>query len=147
MQVILLEDVKSLGKKGVVTDVPEGYARNFLFPQHLAVEASAPRLHERDEQAKSAKAREKKAEREDKKLAGALDGIEVVIAVKKTDKGSLYAAVGPKEVAKAIKEQEGANIEADWLEMVAMKELGSQEVVVNFPTGVEAQVTVVVEAA
>lgn len=145
MQVILLEDVQSLGRKGTVVEVSEGYARNFLFPAHLAIEATAKSLEDKSQRENREQGKAKKAEREDKKLAAQLDGVEVVVKAK-ADKGKLYAAVGPKQVRDALKEQEGYKIDEDLIEMQPMKEIGSQEVVVNFPSGYEATLTVIVEA-
>lgn len=143
MQVILLSDVRALGSKGSVVDVPEGYARNFLFPQHLAVEASKKTLHAKAESEAVQKSRVKKDEKQERKLAEAIDGLEVVIAAK-ADKGTLYAAVGPKDVAAALKEQ-GFKVNPDFIEMSPMKEIGTSEVTINFPSGFEAIVSVAVE--
>lgn len=145
MQVILLDDVRALGRKGTVVDVPEGYARNFLFPQHLAVEASAKSLREKDEKEASAKRKTKKEEAAEQRLASQIDGLEVVIQAK-ADKGSLYAAVGPKQVREGLKEQ-GYKVDEEFIEMTPMKEVGTQEVTVSFPSGFEAMITVSVEAA
>lgn len=144
MQVILLDDVRALGCKGTVVTVPDGYAMNFLFPQHLAVEASPKKLAHNEEQEQSAKRREKKEEKLEKKLAAELDGIEVVIQVK-AEKGTLYAAVGPKQVKEALKEQ-GYKVDEEYIEMELVKEVGSREVTISFPSGFEAVVQVVIEA-
>ncbi|KKW30045.1 MAG: 50S ribosomal protein L9 [Candidatus Uhrbacteria bacterium GW2011_GWD2_52_7] len=143
MQVILLDDVRALGRKGVVVDVPEGYARNFLFPQHLAVEASKKALHEKDERDTAQKSRVKKDEKQDRRLAEQIDGLEVVVAAK-ADKGTLYASVGAKEIAAALKD-EGFKVNADYIEVDPIKEIGSSEVTISFPSGFEAMITVVVE--
>ena len=143
MQVILLDDVRALGRKGVVVDVPEGYARNFLFPQHLAVEASKKALHEKDERDIAQKSRVKKDEKQDRRLAEQIDGLEVVVEAK-ADKGTLYASVGAKEIAAALKD-EGFKVNADYIEVDPIKEIGSSEVTISFPSGFEAMITVVVE--
>lgn len=145
MQVILLEDVQSLGRKGTVVEVSEGYARNFLFPAHLGIEANAKTLEVKEEKERREKGKEKKAAREDQKMAAQLEGVEVVVQAK-ADKGKLYAAVGPKQVRDALKEQEGVKVDEAWIEMQPMKEVGAQEVIVNFPSGYEATMTVTVES-
>ncbi len=145
MQVILLDDVRSLGRKGSVVDVPEGYARNFLFPQHLAVEASAKTLAQSAEREHVAARKETKNEKAQQRLAEEIDGIEVVIKVK-ADKGTLYAAVGAKQIAQALKEL-GHKVDETFIAMTPIKETGTSEVTVDFPSGFEAMVTVVVEAA
>ena len=144
MQVILLDDVRSLGRKGSVVDVPEGYARNFLFPQHLAVEASKKALAAKDEREHAATRKEKNNEKAERRLAEAIDGIEVVIRAK-ADKGTLYAAIGAKQVAQALKEL-GHKVDETLIVMTPIKEAGTSDVTVDFPSGFEAVVTVVIEA-
>lgn len=144
MQVILLDDVRALGRKGAVVTVPDGYAMNFLFPQHLAVEASPKKLAQKEEQEQVAKRREKKDEKLEKKLAAELDGVEVVIEAK-AEKGTLYAAVGPKDVKIALKDM-GYKVDEEYIEMESTKEVGSREVTISFPSGFEAIVNVVIEA-
>lgn len=144
MKVILLEDVKSLGLKGDVVEVSEGYAMNFLFPQHMAVEATEGALKEKESREKAASARVKKEEKEEKKLAARLDGFELIIAAK-ADAGKLYAAVGKKEIAQGLKDA-GYKVDPKWIDFKPAKELGASEAVVNFPSGFEATVNVVIEA-
>lgn len=144
MKVILLADVKSLGREGDVVDVSEGYARNFLFPQHKAVEATEGTLRQKDEREKSAARKEKKAEKEEKALAASVDGQEVIIEAK-ADGGKLFAAVTAKDVAKALKEQD-LKVSDKLIAFEPKKETGTFEAVVNFPSGFDATVTVVIEA-
>ncbi len=143
MQIILLDDVRALGRKGIVVDVPEGYARNFLFPQHLAVEASQKTLYEKQERENTQKSRVKKDEKQERHLAEQIDGLEVVIAAR-AEKGTLYAAVGPKDVAVALKEA-GYKVNPDFIEMDPIKDICTSEVTVNFPSGFEAVISVAVE--
>ena len=144
MKLILLEDVKTLGKKGEVVETAEGYARNFLFPQHLALEASPMALRELAAMKDAGKRKESKAVSAEKKLAAAIDGMEVVIEAK-SDAGTLYAAIGPKDIAKALK-AEGEKVDVEWIDFAPQKEEGTFEATVNFPSGFEATVTVVIEA-
>lgn len=143
MQVILLEDVKAHGHKGDVVEVSEGYARNFLFPAHLAIEATSASLRALSEREERGKRKEKKAEKEEKKQAAALDGLEVVVKAK-SEGGKLFAAVGPKQVRDALKEM-GYAVDEAQIEMEPMKEVGSAEGIVNFSSGYEATITVIVE--
>jgi large subunit ribosomal protein L9 len=115
-----------------------------LFPQHLAVEASTKKLAQKDEQEQTAKRRSKKEEAQEKALAAKLDGVEVVIAAK-AEKGTLYAAVGPKQVKEALKEQ-GFKVDEDVIEMDPTKEIGSHEITLSFPSGFEALIHVIIEA-
>lgn len=144
MKVILLEDVKSLGMKGEVVEVAEGYARNFLFPQHLGVEASEEKLHEKEVKEKSAAKRSKKAESAEKHAAQSLDGAEVILK-EKTDGGTLYGSVGPKEISKALKAL-GHKVSPDLIDFEARKETGTFEASVSFPTGFEATITIIIES-
>jgi len=144
MKVILLENVKSLGLAGEVLDVTEGYARNFLFPQHLAVEASAQTLQERADKQKRESAKEKRETKEEKKLAAKLDGFEVIIQAKASE-GKLYAAVGVKDVVAELKNA-GFQIQPEWITFSSTKEPGTSEAVVNLPSGFDATISVVIEA-
>lgn len=144
MKVILLQEVKSIGKKGEVVDVAEGYARNFLFPQHMAVEASAKALKERDDREKSAERKEKKEEKAERQLAAEIDGMEVTIQAK-ADKGKLYAAVNSKDIASAIKDL-GYTVDVKYIKSDPIKEPGTYELRVEFPSGFEATISVIVEA-
>ena len=144
MKVILLEDVKSHGSQGDVVEVSEGYARNFLFPEHLAVEATEQTLSEKKQKENAAVKRSKKQEQEEKKQAKALDGAEVLIK-EKAEKGSLYGSVGVKEVVEALKGMKH-KVKEEWIEFESKKELGSYEATVNFPSGFEATINIIIEA-
>jgi large subunit ribosomal protein L9 len=144
MKVILLEDVKQLGMKGAVVDVAEGYARNFLFPQHKAVEANAAALKEKDAREKAEARQAKKKSQSEGKAARDLDGLEVLIAAK-ADHGTLYAAIGPKEIAKALKKM-GYAIKKDWIEFAPQKETGEYTGTVVFESGFDASITVIIES-
>lgn len=111
MKVIFNVDVKGQGKKGELKDVSEGYARNFLLPRKLAVEATADNLnaYKLKEKAKAAQlAAEKAAALENSK---ALESIVVKIAAKAGGAGKLFGAVTSQEIAAALKEQHGISIE------------------------------------
>ena len=111
MKVIFNVDVKGQGKKGELKEVSEGYARNFLLPRKLAVEATADNLnaYKLKEKAKAAQlAAEKAAALENSK---ALESIVVKIAAKAGGAGKLFGAVTSQEIAAALKEQHGISIE------------------------------------
>jgi large subunit ribosomal protein L9 len=144
MKVILLEDVKQLGMKGMVIDVAEGYARNFLFPQHKAVEANDASLREKADQEKSAERKAKKKSKDEGKMARDMDGVEVTIA-SKADHGTLYAAIGPKEIAKELKKM-GYDVKKEWIAFEAQKETGEYEATVTFDSGFDASITIILEA-
>ncbi len=111
MKVILLQDVKGQGKKGQSVEVSDGYARNFLLPKKLAVEATADNLNAMKikEKARIAQIeREKEAARETVKK---LEAITVNIKAKAGGAGKLFGAVTAKEIAEALEKQHGISIE------------------------------------
>ncbi|MBQ2753155.1 MAG: 50S ribosomal protein L9 [Firmicutes bacterium] len=111
MKVILLEDVKSVGKKGQVVNASEGYAKNFLFPKKLAVEANNVNMNELNLKNK-AEERRKAQELEDAKaLAEKLEKIVVKIPVKTGEGGKLFGSVTNKEIAQAIEKNEGLKVD------------------------------------
>ncbi len=144
MQVILLQDVAAHGRKGSVVEVSEGYARNFLFPAHFAIEASPKALKDKADQEHRAVSKVAKVSKEDRQLASKLDGLEIMISAK-SDGGKLYASVGPKDVAAALKEL-GYKIDVDQVEMTPVKEVGTSSAIVNFPSGYEATLAIIIEA-
>lgn len=111
MKVILQQDVKGQGKKGQMIDVSDGYARNFLFPRKLAVQATADSINAMRvaEKAKAAALERDKANA--KALGEKLDGMAVTIAAKAGSNGRLFGAVTSREISDALKAQHGIEIE------------------------------------
>lgn len=144
MKVILLEDVKQLGLKGDVVTVAEGYARNFLFPQHLGIEATDAKINQMKEQEKAVEKKQKKASKAEQELAATVDGQEIILQMK-TDGDKLYAAIQPKDITAALKEQ-GIQLEKKLIQLPQIKEIGTYEVPVVFPGGFEAQIRVIIES-
>ncbi len=144
MLVSLLNDVRSLGPKGAIVDVPEGYARSFLFPEHLAVLASKSVVAA--DKALDDRPKESKAEREERELAGEIDGLEIVRLVKQ-EKGLPASAVGREDVKQGLKEL-GFKVPLDFIGLKKpLKEFGTFDVPVTFPSGFESQLSVIIEAA
>lgn len=143
MKVILMEDVKNHGVKGDVVEVSEGYARNFLFPQHLAVEANEKTVKEKEDRERAVLRRIKKEDEAQKKLAKSIDGREVVLQ-EKADHGKLYGSIGPKEIVKVLKAME-CKVNPDWIDFAPKKEAGEYEAIINFPSGYEAKITIIIE--
>ena len=110
MKVILQQDVKGQGKKGQLIEASDGYARNFLLPRKLAVEATADNLHKmkKQDEAKQAKAEAEKAEAQ--RIAQTLESTQVIIRAKGGDGGRLFGSVTSKEVADALKAQHSIDI-------------------------------------
>ena len=105
MKVILLEDVKSLGKKGQIVNVSDGYARNFVLPKKVGVEATDKNRND----LKLQKTHEDKvaAEKlqEAKDLAAKLEGMKIEVKLKAGENGSVFGSVSSKEIAEAAKKQ------------------------------------------
>lgn len=146
MKIILLKDVPSYGKEGDIVEVSDGYARNFLFPQNLAVQAT-PQSESVVKEKKEKKIRDEKKElKEAGRLASGLDDLEIEIKTKVNEGGRLYAAVSAKDIVEAVK-NEGLKIDSEWVKFSeAIKETGNYEVLINLPHGFEARINVRVEA-
>ena len=131
MKVILLQDVKKMGKKGDVIEASDGYARNYLFPRKLAEEATANALHVVN--AKKENERKKKlAELEAaQKLAAELKGKEVTINAKAGDNGRLFGAITNKDVAEAINSEFNLSIDKKKVVVNTIKFAGTYEVEVK----------------
>lgn len=111
MKVILQEDVKKVGAKGDIVEVSDGYGRNYLLPRKLAVEANVANLNTAKVKAEN-KARKAQQETDEAKLLGAqLEKISVKIPVKLGKDGKLFGSVGGSDVAKALKENHGLNVD------------------------------------
>ena len=146
MEVILLEDVKSLGKKGQIVKVNEGYARNFILPKKLGVEANSKNLND----LKLQKAREEKEAAQ--KLAEAkafgeqLSDKQVVVGLKTGEGGKIFGAVSAKEIVDEAKKQFGLDIDKKKLVLKeSIKSLGTYEVPVKLHKDVTATLKVVVK--
>lgn len=111
MKIILLQDVKSLGKKGQTVEVSDGYARNFILPKKLGIEANAKNMND----LKLQKAHEEKVAKEQleeaKELAVKIEGLEVELSIKSGKDGRTFGSVSTKEIAQAFKEQHGIEID------------------------------------
>ena len=117
MKVILLQDVKNIGKRDDIVNISDGYARNFLFPKKLAMEAKpgAMKEVERKRAAEAAREAERRAEAEEK--ARQLKDKGVTLAVKCGDKGRLYGSVTTAEIAEELEKQYGIKIDKKKIEL------------------------------
>lgn len=145
MKVILQQDVKGQGKKGQMVNVSDGYARNFLFPKKLAVEATADNVNtmKLQEKARLAKLAEEKAQAQ--AIAEQLKEVTVRIVAKGGNGGRLFGAVTTKEVSDALKAQ--CNIEINKAKLVLdepIKSFGGYELKAKLGHDVNAVVKVVV---
>ena len=132
MKVILLEDVKSLGKKGQVVDINDGYARNYVLPKKLGIEANNKKLND----LKLKNANDEKIAREQleaaKVFAAEMEKDEVVVSIKAGEGGRTFGSVSSKEIATAYKEQCGKEIDKKKIQLTeAIKNFGVYEVSVK----------------
>lgn len=148
MKVILLQDVKSLGKKGAMVEVSEGYARNFIIPKKLGLEATPKNLND----LKLKKAHDEKVAAENladaKALAAELEKSSVMVKIKVGEGGRSFGSVSTKEISDAIKSQLGKDIDKKKIVMKdSIKAIGSFTVKVKLHPEVQAELSVKVEEA
>ena len=111
MKVVLLKDVRNIGKRDDIVNVSDGYARNFLFPQKLAAEATPGALKEIQRKRAAQDAREAEMLAEARKKADALKDQVITLEVKCGEKGRLYGSVTSAEVAEALEKQHGVKVD------------------------------------
>lgn len=148
MEIVLLEDVKALGKKGQVVKVNDGYARNFILPKKLGVEATSKNLN--DLKLQKANAAKVAAEQlaAAKELAEKIEAVSVTLKMKAGEGGKAFGSVSSKEIAAAAAEQ--LNLDIDKKKLVLpepIKTFGNHEVPVKLHKDVTAKLTVKVTEA
>ncbi|MGN1329105.1 MAG: 50S ribosomal protein L9 [Eubacterium sp.] len=147
MKVILKEDVKSLGKKGDLVNASDGYARNFLFPKGLAIEANSSAMNDfnnKESAKKFHKAEEIKAAQAD---ADKLNGKTFKLKAKAGANGKLFGSVTSKDVAKEIKSELGIDIDKRKIVMEDIKVFGTVQAEIKIYQGISAKVFVQVSEA
>ena len=145
MKVILLENIKKLGRKFDIKHVTDGYGRNFLLPRRLARLATQDALDELDEELRK---REMIATEELEHVEGAaesLDGLEIILSAKVEESGTLYAAVNQDVIQKKLKEL-GFDVPKKAIKIKEpIKELGEHKVMLEFDHGLEAELKLIIE--
>lgn len=147
MEVILLEDVKTLGKKGQIVKINDGYARNYVLPKKLGIEATSQNLND-------LKLANKRAEKEAalelenaKELAKKIEESAVTVSMKTGEGGKTFGTISTKEVAEAAKKQLGLEIDKKKMKLdEPIKSLGSHIISVKLHKEVTAKLTVKVVA-
>jgi large subunit ribosomal protein L9 len=147
MKVILQADLKGTGKKGQILEVADGYARNFLFPKKLAIEATTGNIQDVSHK-KVLEDRHKAKEKQDAvDLADKLNAILIEVRTKTGEGGRLFGSVTSKEIADALKKQHGIVLDKRKLELKEpIKALGKFEVQVKVHSEVTAKIQVQVMA-
>ncbi len=148
MKVILLQDVKSLGKKGDLVEVSDGYARNYILAKKLGVQATSKNMNDlKLQKAHEDRLAEQRLE-EAKQLAQKIEGIETVLTIKVGEGGKLFGSVSSKEIAQAVKEQHGLELDKKKLVLPnPIKSVGTTDVPVKLHPQVTAQLKVTVREA
>ncbi|MDQ6930283.1 MAG: 50S ribosomal protein L9 [Candidatus Eremiobacteraeota bacterium] len=148
MKVILLGDVKALGKQGQIVDVAEGYARNFLLPRKLVAEASQGAVAVLAAQEKAKKKRDEANLAETKKLAELLESKPLSVRAKCGGNGKLFGTVTNAQIADAIGEEFSVDVDRHKIELKAqIKALGTYPVEIKLGSHIVAKATVTVIAA
>lgn len=147
MKVILQQEVKKLGKKGDILEVSEGYARNFLLPQKLAIPATSTNVNTVSQQKASEARKAQRMTEEAQVLAAQMSKIEVKLAVKTGEGGKLFGSINTKDIADAIMAQNQLEIDKRKIEMKeAIKALGTYDVTIKLHPEVSAKIKVHVTA-
>ena len=148
MKVILLEDVKALGKKGQIVNVSDGYARNMILPKKLGLEATPKNLND----LKLQKANEEKVAKEVYEAAQAfakdLETKEIILTLKTGEGGRTFGSVSTKEISAAVKEQLGLDIDKKKMSLnIPIKSFGTFDVAINLHAKVTGSLRVKVTEA
>ena len=148
MKVVLLQDIKSLGKKGELVNVSDGYARNFLFPKSLAKEANAQAMNELKNAEQSKKYKKETEIAAANQAKAELEGAKFVIKAKAGESGKLFGSITPKEISAEIKRQKKLDVDKRKIILKGdIKTLGEYTAEIKLYTGIAANVEILVEKA
>jgi large subunit ribosomal protein L9 len=148
VRVILKAEVRGLGRTGEIKDVADGYARNYLLPKGLAIEATGGELKVLAQERQTEKTRKDRAHQDAEELAQRLGQVTLVFKLKAGDQGKTFGSVTAKEVADALKKEAKADIDKTKIVLrEPLRSLGIHKVEVRLLTDVRANVTVAIEPA
>ncbi|HQA60256.1 MAG: 50S ribosomal protein L9 [Tepidanaerobacteraceae bacterium] len=143
MKVILLEDVKKLGKKGDLIEVADGYARNYLLPRNLAREATEGGIKQLKQEKAALENKKRKERQQAQALAAKLSEMTVTLKVKSGEQGKLFGSVTSKDISEALKEQHDIEVDRRKIELQEpIKSLGNYEVDIKLAPGIDAKLKV-----
>jgi len=145
MQIILLQDVKNIGKKGEIKNVPDGYARNFLLARKLAATATPNAITEVKKEEEKRKQSEEGQKREAQKIAESLKNKKITIKVR-AKKGKLFGSITAREIANELGKM-GFSVQEKSINVGHIKELGEKKVSINLGYGTKTAILVVLEEA
>jgi len=147
MRVVLRDDVESLGKKGDLVDVADGYARNYLVPRGLAIKATRGVVAQSESMRRNREAREVRERDAAAALVPQLAAKRISVSARAGDGGKLFGSVTSADVVVAIQEQTGIELDRRQIELAeSIREVGEYEIVVRLNAGLEATVAVDVVA-
>ncbi len=147
MKVVLLQDVRSLGKKGELISVSDGYARNFLFPRNMAKEANAQALSELKNAEDSKKFKRDTEIAAANKAKAVLEGEKFIMPAKAGDSGRLFGSITAKELSAEIKKQKNLDIDKRKIVLSGdIKNIGEYEAQIKLYQGISANVRIEVVA-
>ena len=147
MKVILKADVKSLGKAGELVNASDGYARNFLLPKGLAVQADAAALNEFKNKEKAKQFHKQEEIKAANEMKALLDGKTVKLTAKAGANGKLFGSVTSKDVASAIEKEYNVSVDKRKIAMEDIKAFGTVQAEVKIYQGISANVFVMVAEA
>ncbi|MBN2456753.1 MAG: 50S ribosomal protein L9 [Sedimentisphaerales bacterium] len=146
MKVLLVSDIEQLGWYGDVVQVNSGYARNYLFPQKLALDVTETNAKSIAAEKARRQGHRKKDRQRLEEAAHSANGAEVVIASRANEMGHLFGSVGPHEIAENLVKQ-GFEVTEEFVQLPErIKQVGSSEVILRFAENLTAAITVVVVA-
>ncbi|MEW6662964.1 MAG: 50S ribosomal protein L9 [Bacillota bacterium] len=132
MKMILIQDVKTLGKKGDVVEVSDGYGRNYLLPRGLAIEATAGALKERTQQQQRQEQKKQQELRQAKNLGEKLAGLNLTIATRAGESGKLFGSVTSKEISEQVQKAAGIVLDKRKIELKEpIKAVGNHTVAIK----------------
>lgn len=147
MEIILTQDVKALGKKGEIVKVSDGYARNFILPKKLGMEATKQNLYDLNMQKAAEEKRQKELLAEAQSYAKKLEELTVKVPIKAGEGGKTFGSVSTKEIVEAAKKQFNIELDKKKLQLSdPIKNAGSYTVQVKLHPQVTAEMNVKVEA-
>ena len=144
MKIILLSDVNGLGKKGQVVKASDGYARNFLFPKKLALEATESNLKNLDNQKEAERMKKVEQLKGAQEIAKDLFGKEIIVYVKAGENGKIYGTVSNKDIADALMKTYNISIDKKKITINPIKGLGVYDAEVKVYPEVSTKIKVVV---
>lgn len=147
MKIILIKEVENLGKVGTITNVSDGYARNFLFPRNLAIKATPGALKHQENQLLVLKAKERKIKEQAQIIAESLKGKKITIKSKAGTKGKLYGTVTTREIALTLEKETSHKIDKKKIELAEpIKQIGEYTLTIKLHPEVSVNIDLIVEA-